>query len=70
MAWRAYPNAGSGTANSSLAPRVSTPFYKIAQFAPNIPIQGLHQGVSGARPVIFNGRTRYFNPGIASINKI
>jgi hypothetical protein len=55
MAWRSHIITGSGTGNSSLAPRVSTPLYRLIKSA-NLVVPGLHQGVAGARPVIYNGR--------------
>ena len=56
MAWRAFNKAGSGTANSSFAPRVSNPLWKTTGKFPSVTIPGLHQGATGARPVIYNGQ--------------
>jgi hypothetical protein len=68
--YRAYPkSAGPGTANSSLAPRVSVPLYAVvSKLSKNLEVPGMHKGATGARPVIYTnqGPSRIINPRSSS----
>jgi hypothetical protein len=46
------PGSASGTANSSLSPMTGLSLYHITR-SNHVNIPGLHQGVSGAKPVYY-----------------